>query len=94
MNDERTLPCRVWKFIPVKSVGGDGEPRPQATTSATTEDNSDPPLYEQGACRSCTHRGTETKVDDEGFGTTVVEVTTVTKTTRKKYRVTEKQDDL
>ena len=89
MRDERVLPCRVWKFTPVKSVGGEGEPRYQATTPATAGANNAPPLYEQEACCSCTHHDTETKDNDGEFGTTVVEVTTVTKTTRRKYRVTD-----
>ncbi|KAF9653589.1 hypothetical protein BDM02DRAFT_3265312 [Thelephora ganbajun] len=46
-------------------------------------------VEEGETCCSCTHHdmGTEHGVDD--YGTTVIEVTTVSKTTRKKYRVTE-----
>jgi len=51
--------------------------------------NNSLPPYEKETCHSCTRRDAETKSDNEGHGTTVIEVTTVTKTTRKKHRVTE-----
>ena len=94
MSDERTLPCRAWKFIFVKSVKAEAEPQPQAAAPGTTGGNNNPPQYQQEACCSCTCHGTETKDDEGDFGTTVVEVTTVTKTTRRKYRVPEEHEDL
>lgn len=88
MDDDRILPCRVWKLTPIRSVESEAKPQPQVTTSATASDNA-PPVYEQETSCSCTHHDTETKDGGEDFGTTVIEVTTVTKTTRKKYRVTD-----
>lgn len=89
MDDERILPFRAWKFTPVEHVEIGVRPRLQTTTSTTARNDSTLPRYEQETCCSCTHHGTENRHDDEDFGQTVVEVTTVTKTTRKKYRVTE-----
>jgi len=89
MDDERILPCRAWKFTPVKYVEIGVEPRLQTTISTATRRDNTLPQYEQETCCSCTHHGMESKHDDEGLGTTVIEVTTVTKTTRKKYQVTE-----
>ena len=88
MDDERILPCRAWKFAPVKYVEIGVEPRFQTTASTAARRDNTLPQREQKTC-SCTHHGMENKHDDEGLGTTVIEVTTVTKTTRKKYQVTE-----
>ena len=88
MDDERILPCRVWKFILVKSIESGVKPQLQVPISSTIRGNTLPP-HEQDTCCSCTHHGTETEKSDEDYGTMVIEVTTVTKTTRKKYRVTE-----
>ena len=93
MCDERVLPCRTWKFILVKTAEAEAEPQPQAATPGTAGANNNPPQYQQEACCSCACHDTETKDDDGELGTTVVEVTTVTKTTRRKYRVPEDHND-
>lgn len=85
MANHRFQPCRVWELIPVKVH----DPAPQPSTSFAAQGTSSavPPYEERPGnhCCSCSHV-TKEPVDD-GYGTTVVEVTTVT--TRKKYRVEE-----
>jgi len=83
MDNSKVEPCRIWELIPVKV--DDFAPQPSSSSMHQRDSCSAPP-YEANTgnrCCSCSHLTTET--DDDGFGTTVVEVTTVT--TRKKYRV-------
>ena len=84
---ENTKPetCRIWKLVPVKieKVASQG---PSSSSSVPQGESSPTPPYEENAgnhCYTCSHLTTEP--GDDGFGTTVVEVTTVT--TRKKYRL-------
>ena len=83
MDNGRFEACRIWELIPVKVNNSD--PRP-SSSSAPPRDSSPLPSYEGNTgtnCCTCFHHRTEPS--DDGFGTTVIEVTTVT--TRKKYRV-------
>jgi len=83
MDNGKLEACRIWELIPVKV--DDFDPQPSSSSTHPRDSGSAPP-YEANtgnSCCSCTHLATQT--DDDGFGTTVIEVTTVT--TRKKYRV-------
>ena len=83
MDNGRPEPCRIWELIPVKV--DDFAPRP-SSSSVPMRDRSSVPPYEANPgnnCCTCSHVTTEP--DNDGFGVTVTEVTTVT--TRKKYRV-------
>ena len=92
MDDERIFPVACGSSFPSGPSRAGVKPRPLTTTSATTKNNNSLPLaYEGETCRPCSHHGIENKHDDD-LGTTVIEVTTVTKTTRKKYRVTEDEN--
>ena len=79
--------CRIWKLIPVKSDLG---PRSggKAIPTPPTGSGSLPPYDGDQHC-TCSHRSTE--ASNDGFETTVVEVTvattTNTVTTRKQYRI-------
>lgn len=75
--------CRIWELTSVKF---DDVAARQPSSSELPRDSTSAPPYEADTgnhCCSCSHVVTEP--NDDGFGTTVVEVTTVT--TRKKYRV-------
>ena len=74
--------CRIWELIPVR-VGNSA--RQPSSSSVPPRDTSAPPYEENPGnhCCSCSHSTTEQGGD--GFGTTVVEVTT--STTRRKYRL-------
>ena len=76
-------PCRIWELIPVKVDDSHSEP----SSSRPRTDSSAVPPYEEPAtgenCCTCSH--STTGPSDDGYGTTIIEVTTVT--TRKKYRV-------
>ena len=76
-------PCRIWELIPVKVDDFHSE----SSSSRSRTDSSAVPPYEEPAtgehCCTCSHSTTGPSDDD--YGTTVIEVTTVT--TRKKYRV-------
>jgi hypothetical protein len=80
MENNKPEPCRIWELVPVKVE----DVAPQSS-SGPQRDSSPTHLYEENTgnqCCSCSHLTTEPGDDD--FGTTVIEVTTVT--TRKKYR--------
>ena len=80
MDNGKLESCRIWELIPVKVDDFASQP------SSSSRDSGSAPPYEADTgnrCSTCSHLTTET--GDDGFGTTVIEVTTVT--TRKKYRV-------
>ena len=83
MDNARPEPCRIWELIPVKVNNFNSQP----SSSKSRTDPNDVPPYEEPATgdHSCTCSHTTTEPSDDGYGTTVIEVTTVT--TRKKYRV-------
>ena len=75
-------PCRIWELVPVKVENFAAQP----SSSSMHRMDSDPipPYEEKPGNYSCTCSHLNTEPSDDGFGTTVIEVTTVT--TRKKYR--------
>jgi hypothetical protein len=87
MDGEGILPCCVRKFTPVKHFEAGVKPPPQATGFTTVGSNYSLSPYGQETCCLCAHRGTESEQGDENSGTTVIEVTTVTKTTRRSVRM-------
>jgi len=83
MANTKSEPCRIWELVPVKIENVASQP---SSSSVPQRDSSPIPSYEENAgthCCTCSHRTTEPS--DDGFGTTVIEVTTVT--TRNKYRL-------
>jgi len=83
VQDNDRLPRRIWRLIPVKV---EGALSPSQLSSEIL--GSGPPLYNVGDATeqsSVNKRVEESEHDD--FGTIVTEVTTVTTTTRKRYRV-------
>lgn len=74
----KAAPCRIWELIPVNFHS-------PATQSPVLPRNSSPgpPHGENAENNCCSHLTAEPS--DDGFGTTVIEVTTVT--TRKAYRL-------
>ena len=79
MDNAKFEACRVWELVPVKVDNF-------AAQSSSSCGSGPLPPYEGNVgdhCCNCSHITTEP--GDDGFGTTVIEVTTVT--TRKKYRV-------
>lgn len=82
MENAKFEACRVWELVPVEVANFASNPSP----SHSRMDSSAVPPYEEPArnnCCTCSHVVTEP--GDDGYGTTVVEMTTVT--TRKKYRL-------
>ena len=83
MDNNKFQACRVWELIPVEVDGFSAQP---SSSTVPPKGSSSLPPYEMnsgnGSC-TCSHLTKEP--DNDGFGTTVIEVTTVT--TRKKYRV-------
>ena len=75
---------RVWQLIPV-----DVWPVPNSSQqSSETPAPGPPPVYDAGVtAQSSAHSQHTTESGPDDFGTIVTEVTTVTTTTRKKYRV-------
>jgi len=91
MENSKPELCRIWKLVPVKFEKVDSQPSSSSSSSSSSVPHRDPsptPPYEEKAGNyrcTCSHLTTEP--GDDGFGTTVIEVTTVT--TRKKYRLEE-----
>ena len=75
---------RIWKLIPVKTKGAPATSQPLPETLAPGV----PPSYDGGDATgqhfACTQVADPERDD---FGTIVTEVTTVTTTTRRRYRV-------
>ena len=86
MDNGKLEPCRIWELVPVNV--DNFAPQPSSTSVHPRDSGSAPPYEANMGNRCCTCSHLTTEADDDGFGTTVIEVTTVT--TRKKYRV----DDL
>jgi hypothetical protein len=92
MIDELPDLWQTWKLIPVNAGPTF---TPSQSQSAMLSSGSIPqdeapalaPPYDGTQRCHCSHRSVET--GDDGFGTTVTEVTVTTTTTRKKYRVEE-----
>ena len=82
MDDSRPEPCRIWKLVPVR-VENFGRQSP--SSFMPTRDSSVPPHEEKAGNYRCTCSHLTTELGDDGFGTTVTEVTTVT--TRRRYRL-------
>lgn len=83
MENTKPEPCRIWKLVPVRV---DNLARqPSLSSFATLRDTIDPADEENVGVNCCTCSHLAAEPSDGGFGTTVVEVTTVT--TRKKYRL-------
>ena len=83
MDNSNLEPCRIWELVPIKVQNVASQ---SSSSSVPQRDFSPIPPYEENAgnnCYTCSHLTTEP--GDDGFGTTVIEVTTVT--TRKKYRL-------
>ena len=78
--DEDRLPRRIWKLIPAKIEG---------TPSQLLETVSSglPPSYHGDGVGQSSAHSQVTGSERDDFGTIVTEVTTVTTTTRKRYRV-------
>jgi len=83
MDNGKLEPCRIWELIPVKVDAF--IPQPSSSSAYPRDSSSAPPYGANTGNRCCTCSHLTTEADDDGFGTTVVEVTTVT--TRKKYWV-------
>ena len=85
MDNVKPEPCRVWELVPVNVDGA----APQQSSSLGTQRNCSaaPPYQERAGNHCCTCSHVASEPNDDGYGKTVVEVTTVT--TRKKYRVEE-----
>lgn len=77
---------RIWKLIPVKTEGASAISQSPPETLAPP---GVPPSYDGGDAigqySARTHQVADSERDD--FGIVVTEVTTVTTTTRKRYRV-------
>ena len=86
---ENTKPelCRIWKLVPVKFEKVDSQPSASSSSSSVPQRDSSPtpPYEEKAGDHRCTCSHLTTEPGDDGYGTTVIEVTTVT--TRKKYRL-------
>jgi len=83
MDNAKFQACRVWELIPVEVDGFSTQP---SSSTVPPRGFSSLPPYDGNpgnGCCTCSHITEE--ADDDGFGTTVVEATTVT--TRKKYQV-------
>lgn len=83
MDNNKPEPCRIWELVPVKVENVASQ---SSSSSMPQRDYSPVPSYEENAgnrCCTCSHLTTEP--GDDGFGTTVIEVTTVT--TRRKYQL-------
>jgi len=78
MDNGRPEPCRMWELIPAEvnnlARQPSSFPRPPRYSNSVEENGGN-------HCCTCSHLTTEP--GDDGFGTTVIEVTTVT--TRRKY---------
>ena len=79
--------CRVWELIPVRI----GDPTAQSSSPVLRDPGPLPPYEENTGNHSCTCSHIATETGDDGFGTTVIEVTTVT--TRKKYRLEDRGEE-
>jgi hypothetical protein len=73
-----SIPLLMWKLIPVKV-----EPRPPAEIAGQQF----PPLYEGDAGVQPPTHTQHAEFERDDFGTIVTEVTTVTTSTRRRYRV-------
>ncbi|KAF9648161.1 hypothetical protein BDM02DRAFT_2342340 [Thelephora ganbajun] len=78
-----THPYWIWKLLPVK-VEGTVTP---SQSSPETLGSGPLPSYEDGASGQSSTRAQHTESERDDFGTIVTEVTTVTTTTRRRYRV-------
>ena len=85
MYNKKFESCRVWELIPVR-FDNDSTAQPSSSSVPTRDLVSPLPPYERNTGNdSCACSHVTTEPGDDGLGTTVIEVTTVT--TRKKYRV-------
>ncbi|KAF9649758.1 hypothetical protein BDM02DRAFT_3128122 [Thelephora ganbajun] len=82
MGNSKPGPCRIWELIPVNV---DNLPAQPPSSGSRMDSNSVPPYEESPGNHCCTCSHVTTEPGDGDFGTTVIEVTTVT--TRKKYRL-------
>jgi len=83
MYNSKPESCRIWELVPVKFENFASQ---SSSSSGPARDYSPTPPYEQtpgNNCGTCSHVTTEP--GDDGYGTTVIEVTTVT--TRRKFRL-------
>jgi len=82
MENSKPEPCRIWELVPIKVENSAAQ---SLSSSVPQRDSSPIPPYEKTGNQCCTCSHVLTGCDDDGAGTTVIEVTTVT--TRKKYRL-------
>jgi hypothetical protein len=81
-NDDR-LPRRIWKLIPVKTEGATAP----SQSPLETFGSGFPPSYSGDGIGQSSANSQVTGSERDDFGTIVTEVTTVTTTTHKRYRV-------
>jgi len=82
MDNGKPEPCRVWELIPVKL---ESSSQPSSSFGVQSSSSTAPPYEERTGNQCCTCSHVTAEPGDDGYGTTVTEVLTVT--TRKKYRV-------
>ena len=82
MDNSKFEACRIWELVPVKVDNPATRP---SSSSVPPRDSGPLPPYEGNTGNRCTCSHVTTEPGDDGFGTTVIEVTTVT--TRRKYRL-------
>ena len=84
MNNTWAEQCRIWELILVKVENF--APQPSSSSIPAGPGSTSTPPYEQNPGKKrCTCSHVTTEPGDGGYGTTVVEVTTVT--TQGKYRL-------
>ena len=79
MENSKPEACRIWELLRVETPAG----RP--TPSYVPQRDASAPPYEEHTGDTCTCSHLTTEPSEDGFGTTVIEVTTVT--TRRKFRL-------
>ncbi|KAF9649761.1 hypothetical protein BDM02DRAFT_1746722 [Thelephora ganbajun] len=82
MDNGKPEPCRIWELVPVKV---DNFPAQPSSSGSQRDFNPVPPYEENPGNHCCTCSHVTTEPDDGGYGTTIIEVTTVT--TRRKFRL-------
>jgi len=83
MDNSKFAACRIWELIP--ATLDNFTHQPSSSFVARGDPGAAPPYEERTGNRCCTCSHVTTAPADDGYGTTVIEVTTVI--TRKKYRV-------
>jgi hypothetical protein len=79
MRHDASQACRIWELVRVENA------RQSPPSFVPRRDSSAPPYEESTGDHTCTCSHLITEPGEDGFGTTVIEVNTVT--TRRKYRL-------